>query len=297
MTTALARMPELGLVRAGNALAQARTRTGSRSFYFASFALEGERRAAAYALYTFFRGADDAVDDAGTGAVRLARLQQQRDSLARIYAGAPHEPLEHALHHAVERFEIPRGPIAELLEAVAGDVGRVRLQSWEELDAYCYGVASTVGLAMAPLLGAPSGFEKQAAALGYAMQLTNILRDVREDLVSLDRVYLPAEAMARHGVDEAELRGSQPTEGFRALSQEIAERANQAYAASEVGIRAIAPRRSRLTVRLMRATYREILKEIERRSFDLFRERVVISTSRKLALAAAILVGLDPARP
>lgn len=291
MSTALA-VPDLA---EGQALARATTRAGSRSFYFASRVLDGPRRAAAYALYAFFRAADDAAD--GDPTLRLRRLYDRQCALARVYHGVPRDPLEQALAQAVLHFGIPRGPIEELLGAVAGDLGRVRIQSWAELDRYCHGVASTVGLAMAPLLGAPAEAAPEAAALGRAMQLTNILRDVKEDLVQLDRIYLPAEAMARHGLAEDDLRAEAVTEGFRRLASEVAERAHAAYDASESGIRAIAPWRSRTTVRLMRAAYREILCEIERRRFDVFRERVVISTGRKLVLAAGVLLGADPAAP
>jgi len=273
------------------------TRVGSRSFYWASFALEPERRAAAYAVYAFFRGADDAADEASSAREGQTRLERMRAVLARVYGRAPEAPLEWALAESVERFGIPRGPIEELLKAVEGDLGRVRVATYEELDRYCYGVASTVGLAMAPLLGAPSGFEQEAAALGRAMQLTNILRDVQADLLQLDRIYLPAEAMARHGVTEELLRAGVMTEGLRALAREVGERAHAAYAASERGIEGIAPYRSRLTVRLMRANYREILVRLEKRGYDLFAGRVVVPGSRKLQLVARVVLGFDPARP
>lgn len=293
---ALATTTSLELAK-GHEASRAITRAGSRSFFFASHALDAERRAAAYALYAFFRGADDAADAEGSADARRHRIDRQRAALARIWSGAPTTPTELSLAWAAERFAIPRRPIEQLLEAVEGDVGRVRLQTWKELDAYCFGVASTVGLAMAPLLGAPAGSEGQAAALGHAMQLTNILRDVKEDLVSLDRIYLPAEALEAHGIGEAELRGSAPTPAFRALGAELAVRAHALFDASEPGIRVIAPWRSRLTVRLMRVTYREILCEAQRREFDVFRERIVVPTSRKVSLALQVLIGRDPAMP
>jgi phytoene synthase len=282
------------IVRKGLQLARRRTRLGSRSFYLASFVLDGARRAGAYSLYAFLRGADDAADGPGDAAIRSARIAERRDSLQRVYTGRPADALEYALAWTVSRFGIPRGPIESLLETVAHDVGRVRVPTWQALDDYCYGVASTVGLAMAPLLGAPERALDAAAALGRAMQLTNVLRDVREDL-ELDRVYLPDEALKAAGVTEGALRLGTPGGGWTDLARAAAARAHEAYGAAEPGILAIAPWRSRATVRLMRAVYREILVEIERRDYDVFSSRVVIGTPRKLWLATRVLAGADPA--
>ncbi len=274
--------------------ARERTRLGSRSFYFASHLLDGQRRAGAYALYAFLREADDAADAPGSSDDRSARVARVRSSLDRAFAGRPASALEHALASAVQTFALPREPLEELVAAVGAEVVRVRVATWSELARYCHSVASTVGLAMAPLLGAPRGYEAEAAALGQAMQLTNILRDVREDVLN-DRVYLPAEALRAHGLTESELVLGKFDDRWRALANEVAARADSAYDAAEPGILAIAPWRSRTTVRLMRASYREILREIERRNFDVFTERVVISSARKLWLAARVLAGADPA--
>ena len=280
----------------GFRLARERTRLGSRSFYFASHLLDGPRRAGAYALYAFLREADDAADSPGTPDARSASVRRVRGALERAYSGKPNSALEHALSSAVQTFGLPREPLEELVAVVGAEVERVRVATWSELGRYCHGVASTVGLAMAPLLGAPKGFEREAAALGHAMQLTNILRDVREDVLN-DRVYLPAEALRAAGITELDLARGRVDDRWRALASQVATRANEAYDAAEPGIRAIAPWRSRTTVRLMRASYREILREIERRAFDVFRERVVISTSRKLWLATRVIAGADPAAP
>jgi phytoene synthase len=282
--------------RQGLRRAQEVTARGSRSFYFASWALDPRRRAAAYALYAFLRGADDAVD-AGDPASARRRWAQVEARRGRAFAGAPGDPLEAALAWAVEAFGIPRAPLEELVQALATDLGPVRVATWTELDRYCHGVASTVGLALAPILGAPPEAAGAAAALGRAMQLTNILRDVRADLEQLDRIYLPAEALDQHGVREADLRAPSAGPPLRRLAAEIAERARVAYAQSEAGVRAIGPPRSRLTVRLMRAVYAEILSGLERRDFDVLGPRVVVSTGRKLALAGQVLLGLDPGRP
>ncbi|MEI8259383.1 MAG: phytoene/squalene synthase family protein [Deltaproteobacteria bacterium] len=279
----------------GRREARRRTRVGSRSFYFASFALPAERRDAAYALYAFFRGADDAADAPASSEERAVRLREVRASLERAYRGEAITDVEHAVGWAVRRFGVPRRPLEELLDAVEGDVGRVRMADMPMLEKYCHGVASTVGLAMAPLLGAPDHALDGAARLGRAMQLTNILRDVREDL-AMDRIYLPADAMAHHGVTEEALREGRVDPSWRALAGQIAAAAERDYAAAEAGIIAIGPWRSRLTVRLMRASYREILRRIVRRDYDVFRERVVVSTARKLWLASGVLVGADAAR-
>ncbi len=266
------------------------TRTGSRSFYFASFALDGARRRGAYALYTFLRKADDAADAEASADARREALAGVHASLERCWSARPSDPPEAALAWAVQTFGIPREPIEALLDAMQGDLGRVRVADWASLERYCEGVAGTVGRAMAPLLGAPGAAIEAAASLGRGMQLTNILRDVREDL-GMDRIYLPAQALQLAGVTEASLRAGTLDDAWRTVARRVADRARDHYADAEEGIRAIAPWRSRGAVRLMRAVYGEILREIERRDFDVFSERVVIPTRRKLWIAARVLGG------
>ncbi|MFM7102447.1 MAG: phytoene/squalene synthase family protein [Verrucomicrobiota bacterium] len=264
------------------------TRRHARSFYFASHALPPARRTAAYALYAFCRLVDDLLDEGGwTGDGGRAGAEAELNGLLdRLYAGeAGPLPLAAAFHAAVRDYGIPPLPFRELLHGVCLDREPQRLETWDELRHYAYHVASVVGLIMCPVLGLrdPAARER-AVELGIAMQLTNILRDVKEDLAR-GRRYLPAEEMRRFGVTDADLAMGRVTDGFRALMQFQIARARAFYRSSEAGIGALAPDGSQLTVWLMRWVYAGILGEIERQGFDVFRRRAAVSGPRKLALA------------
>lgn len=261
------------------------TREHAKSFYFASFALPREKRDAAYAVYAFCRYADDVMDEAGEGGVdAIGRLGETFDAIvAGQEAGLP---FAEAFSWAVRRFGIPKDPFMELLEGVARDRGRVRVETWPELRDYCWHVASTVGLIMARIFEVrDEGALERAADLGIAMQLTNILRDIREDL-DRDRVYLPAEELDRFGVGWGSLEGREVTPAFKALMRFQIGRAREYYAGAEPGIAALADDGSQFTVWVMRHVYAGILDEIERAGHDVFSRRVATSLPRKLALAA-----------
>ena len=178
------------------------------------------------------------------------------------------------------------------------DLDITRYARFEDLDRYCYRVAGVVGLMMTHVLGYRNDrCFPNALALGTAMQLTNILRDVAEDL-RMGRVYLPLDELARFGVDEAQLRVGRVDDRFRALMRFQIDRARRYYEESEAGIPDLIGDSGRLTVRVMGRLYGGILGAIERQGLDVFRVRARVSTARKLATLAACQVetGLDAAR-
>ncbi len=262
------------------------TRRHARSFYFASVALPREKKRAAYAVYAFCRYADDLVDrgagDAGIAAA-LARVGAEFDAMV---AGERREPpFAPAFAWAVRRFRIEKQPFLDLLRGVAMDLGPVAIADWPALRDYCYHVASTVGLMMAPIfeLRDPRGRE-QAIDLGIAMQLTNILRDVGEDY-RMGRVYLPADELAAAGVAVPDLGAERVTPALRGLLREQIARAQEYYRRAEPGIALLADDGSQLTVWLMRHVYAGILEEVERADYEVLRARVRTSFPRKLVLA------------
>jgi phytoene synthase len=263
------------------------TRRHAKSFYFASFPLPPEKRRAAYAIYAFCRHADDLVDEAGAGAdvaAAVRELEQTFDAITRD--GRRDWPFAAAFAEAVGRFGLEKEPFAELVEGVGRDQGRVRIANWEELRDYCYHVASVVGLVLCPVFGLsdPSGRER-AIDLGIAMQLTNILRDVGEDL-ERDRIYLPADELAAHGLDEAYLRRRLPDAAWRKFLDHQIERARAYYSRADEGIPLLANDGSRLTVRLMRDIYADILHQLEKIGGDSLNRRAYTPFHRKLRLAA-----------
>ena len=263
------------------------TERHARTFSLAAHLLPREIRAACYAVYAFCRRADDAVDGGGDAATALLAA---RERLRRAYgpAGASDpDPELRALAWAAQRFGIPRAPLDQLLDGMALDLGPVRVQTRAELLRYCSLAAGTVGRALAPALGAPDAVTDAAEALGIAMQLTNILRDVAEDL-DRGRVYLAQDELAEAQVS---LEARTVDARFRwYFAGQIAE-ARRWYARAERGVRQIPSLRARLCVRAMGVLYGDILTVLERRGWDPFAGRARVGPLRKLWLLAASAFG------
>jgi 15-cis-phytoene synthase len=296
------------VLREGYARARAVTRAHAKSFYFASVALFGARRKAAFALYAFCRRLDDLVDgdDAGPTAALAERLTLARDAVRSLYAtgeaqaarALPLHPAElAAFADTVRRYGIPEEPFQELLSGLEMDLTRTRYQSFEELKLYCHRVAGVVGLMMTPVLGLRDARAlPYAADLGIAMQLTNILRDVREDL-GRGRLYLPADELAAFGVTEAQLREGRVDDRFRTFMKFQVARARAFEARAQLGIPDITGFGSQSVVRLMGTLYGGILSAIEARDYDVFGARAHVPLSGKLRLAARVLLLPQPALP
>lgn len=301
--------------RAAIAACRAVTERHARTFSLAAHLLPRAPRAAAYAVYAFCRRADDAVDAAPDASAAQAALACAAARLDRAFRGCG-DPLDlelQGLSWAVRRFPIPRGALEQLLEGMALDLVPLRLRTWAELHRYCVLAAGTVGRALAPALGAGPEASDAAEALGVAMQLTNILRDVREDLLR-GRIYLADEELRRHRLSHEDLLAlpeaaqaglPAPAAGARALDRgrfrafvaEQIDRARAWYARAEPGIRRIPSLRARLCVRAMGTIYGEILAELERRGADPLAGRARVSTPRKLWLLLGSLLGRPLPRP
>jgi 15-cis-phytoene synthase len=258
------------------------TRRSSSNFYYAFMLLPAARRRALYAVYAFCRFIDNIADDelAREPAEMLARWRRELDTL---YAGAPHHPISRALGDSIERFHIPRRYFDEVIAGVEMDLTRRRYQTFEDLRLYCYRVASAVGLICIDIFGYRNPrTEVYAENLGIAFQLTNILRDLRED-AARDRIYLPLEDLARFGVAEEQLLGGVYTPQFRALMEFEAERARSFYAAAE---HSLPPedRSALLTAEAMRLIYGALLRQIVRLDYRVFDRRCSLSAPRKLFL-------------
>jgi 15-cis-phytoene synthase len=285
-------------VQEGYRRALALTRAHAKSFHVASFALGGARRRGAVALYAFCRRLDDLVDEpSGATSDLPMRLGLARALVSAVHAPEPpadvpapwHADEIAALRDTVRRFAIPEAPFQELVDGVEMDLTVRRYPTFAALERYCYRVAGTVGLMMTPVLGfADPAALGPAADLGRAMQLTNILRDVAEDL-GRDRVYLPQDELRAAGLDDDFLRRGRPDDRFRDFMRAQVARARAYYARSRAGIPYLTSARSRRTVALMAALYGDILRVIEAQDYDVFRARAVVPGRRKMALAAGVL--------
>lgn len=268
------------------------TRAHARSFFFAARFLPAAKRRAIYPIYAFCRHVDDAVDEAGEASAESmrrvvevweSRLRDVFGNKAEINSeGATDQDLVFiAWQDLLGRYRFDIEIPLDLVKGIVQDTEKNRFQSFDELYVYCYRVASTVGLMSAEILGYsdPVALEN-AEALGIAMQLTNILRDVRED-AERDRIYLPREDLDRFGVTEEQIREGRFDRNFRDLMKFEVERAREYYRKGNDGIRFL-ERDTRLTVDLASTVYSKILDVIESMDYNIFNRRAATSLSAKL---------------
>ena len=258
------------------------TRRSRSSFYYAFILLPSERRRALHAVYAFCRFIDDIADDESTREPALL-LKRWREELERVYAGAPTRALSRALADSARRFNIPRELFEEIINGVEMDLSRKRYQSWQELRPYCYRVASALGLICIEIFGYRNPSAKvYAENLGLALQLTNILRDVRED-AERGRIYLPLEDLARFNVSENEILGGVYSPNFVRLMDFEARRARELYALAQSEL-APEDRATLLTAEAMRLIYAALLERIINSNYRVLDRRHSLSAPHKLYL-------------
>jgi len=264
----------------------------SKTFYFASLFLSAEKRRAIWAVYAFCRTADDIVDRSSPASDRLDAIDVWRRRLLRAYDRSPDHPLMVALADAAERYAIPIQPALDLLSGASRDVTIRRYETYDDLREYCYLVASTVGLLTAPILGYEEGALAYGIALGRAMQMTNILRDVGEDS-RMGRIYLPAEDLRRFNYAESDLLAGTIDENFIELMKFQIARVRSMYDEAAPGIELLSPG-SRYTVRLALLLYRRILDEIEDNGYDVFTRRAYVPMRTKVLTAMMVAAQRRP---
>jgi phytoene synthase len=258
------------------------TRRSRSSFYYAFILLPPERRRALHAVYAFCRFIDDIADDEAIREPALL-LKRWREELDRVYSGAPTRALSRALADSARRFRIPRELFEEIINGVEMDLSRKRYQTWEELRPYCYRVASALGLICIEIFGYSNPSAKlYAENLGLALQLTNILRDVRED-AERGRIYLPLEDLARFTVSENEILGGVYSPNFVRLMDFEARRARELYALAQSEL-APEDRATLLTAEAMRLIYATLLERIINSNYRVLDRRHRLSAPHKLYL-------------
>jgi phytoene synthase len=261
------------------------TRRSGSSFYYSFLFLPRHKREAIYALYAFCRTVDDAVDQgAGSPAEQRRVLGEWRTELSRVYGARPGHPIAARLAEAVRAFPIRREHLEAILDGVEMDIDKRRYASFEELAEYCYRVAGAVGLACLEIFGYTDPRARDYAVnLGVALQLTNIMRDLRVD-ADRGRIYLPQDELRRFGYAEEDLLRSRYTRAFLELMRFQADRTHAYYRAARAALPR-ADRRRLLAAEIMRVTYHTLLRAIEARQFRVFDQRVRLSAPHKLALA------------
>lgn len=261
------------------------TRREAKNFYYAFLTLPQERRRAIYVAYAFCRYCDDAVDTAESADQKMTTLQELHASLSDAYTGRTGEPLFLALADVADRYDIPEEYFKQVIYGVESDLTKVRYQNFEELRSYCYQVASVVGLICLQIFGYKDNSAREYAVdLGLAMQLTNIARDVREDL-GLGRIYLPQDEIAKFGYSEEALEAGIVNEPFINLMRFQAQRARSYFDSGFKLLPYLSPR-SRACPAVMGQLYSKVLQRIEAAEFDVFHHRIGLSKAEKLRVTA-----------
>ncbi len=229
-----------------------------------------------HALYAFVRVTDEIVDgprrpkDPAARRAALDRWELMLGEALRGAGGHAH-PVVAALADAGYRHRLPLGELGLYFDSMRKDAEPVRVQTWDELERYMQGSAGSVGRILAALLGVPAERSDEFASLALAFQLTNFVRDVREDW-DLDRVYLPAEDLQQFGVSVDQIERRELTPGFRRLVALEVERARSLFRASAPAADVVAPG-VRRGMRLARSVYLGVLDRTERLDFDVLRRR------------------------
>jgi phytoene synthase len=256
----------------------------AKNFYYAFRLLSKKQHDAICAVYAFMRVCDDLSDEPGmTIEQRHTALAAWRRDLDLALGGLQNMPLHPvwlALYDAVLKYKIPREYLHQMIDGVTSDLEFKPVQTFDELYRYCYQVASVVGLTVIHIFG----FRDPAALplaekCGVAFQLTNILRDVREDAEN-GRVYLPEEDLARFGVDPSKLVHD---EAFRNLMRFEAERARRFYEESQPLV-GMVDRRSQASLRALMEIYSQLLDRIVAADYDVLRERIALTTWEKVKI-------------
>lgn len=268
------------------------TKLHAKSFYFAARFLPKHKQKAVFPIYAFCRHVDDAIDEIGEGNEKKAIevVNDWKNYLEEIYSPkTKNQKLKTknqnlvftAWQDLLQNYKIPQNLPLELIEGVLMDTSIKRYETFDELYVYCYRVASTVGLMSSEILGYADKIALEyAEKMGVGMQLTNILRDIKED-GAMGRIYLPKEDLRKFNVSEEQIFASKMSENFVEMMKFQIERARNYYAEGEKGI-ALLEKDSRFTVLLAARIYSKILDEIERQNYDVFARRAHTSKTQKL---------------
>jgi phytoene synthase len=270
----------------------------SGSSFLVSFAfLSPERRRALTAVYAFFRVVDDAVDETADPVMARQRLEFWKDELDRVYAGTAATELGRELQSAVQSYGVRREHLEEVIAGVEVDLGSPCFADLEAMEDYCSKVASAVGLACLSVMGVSGAdAERYADRLGKALQITNILRDLRAD-AEIDRIYVPRDWLGEAAVDIEWLRGAGPAEAYAdrgpidRLVQRLADLAETRFAQADEALPPDGMRRL-LPARIMAGIYRDLLSKVRRRGGDLrSTHRLKVGTLRRCLIATGVWLG------
>jgi 15-cis-phytoene synthase len=288
--------PKSNLIPVAEAYEYCRTITAeyAKTFYLGTLLMPKEKRKAIWAIYAWCRNTDELVDGAKAQYTTEDTLVQWEQQLEATFAGIPSDDADVALADTIKNYPMDIQPFRDMIAGQQMDLYRNRYQTFDELKLYCYRVAGTVGLMSNAVLGInqknngvpwdkhrqPYNPEKEAIALGIAMQLTNILRDVGED-AKRGRIYLPLDDLAAFNYTEKDLLAGVNDERWKAVMGFQIKRARTYYKQAEKGIRYLI-RDSHLPVWASLMLYQGILDAIENNDYDVFNQRAFVKKPIKM---------------
>jgi phytoene synthase len=263
---------------------QEKAAASGSSFYYSFLFLPDDRRRAITALYAFCREVDDVVDECSDIGVARTKLQWWREEIGRLFQRQPRHPVTQALLPHLDTARLAQEYCQEIINGMEMDLDQTSYETFEHLRLYCYRVASVVGLLSAGIFGYTDAKTLDYAHdLGMAFQLTNILRDVRED-AARGRIYIPLEELGRFGVSVETLMQFRTTEAIRSLFEFQAQRARSYYRSAQQQLPA-ADRYAQRSGLIMAAIYERLLDEIKADGYRVLEQRISLTPLRKLWIA------------
>mgnify|MGYP001818942934 CR=1 FL=1 len=254
------------------------------SFYYSFLFLPAEQRRAIMALYAFCREVDDVVDECSDRDVARRKLDWWREEIAACFSGQPKHPVTTALASALQSYNLPAEYFQEIIDGMNMDLEQQRYESFSELALYCHRVAGVVGLLSAEIFGYQQRATlKYAESLGTAFQLTNIIRDVRED-AGRGRIYLPLDELLEYRVNPHDLLSGEINDALTPLLQFQAERADSYYQRA-LGQLPDQDRYAQRSGLIMTAIYQTLLSEIQADGYRVMQHRIRLTPVRKLWIA------------
>jgi phytoene synthase len=267
-----------------NASATAMTRSSNTSFYYSFSLLPRQKREAIHTVYAFCRYTDDIVDEDGDERKKGILLRRWRMELGRALQGQSTYPILNQLSTTARRFNIPVDTFYDLIRGVEMDLTKKRYRTFEELRGYCFLVASSVGLMCREIFGYRTESTRDYAInLGIALQLTNILRDIKDD-AKRGRIYIPEEDLQRFGYTEDDLLHFRYTPEFRNLMKFECDRASTYFTIARRALRN-EDKRFFFAARIMWSIYAHTLRRIVHSDYNVFERRISISRLLKLLIA------------
>jgi len=264
------------------------SRKSKSSFYYAFNLLPAEQRDAMNTVYAFCRQTDDIVDEGNlSDDYKYEKLRKWRIELEKSLQGHSDYPLINKLSKTIQHFNIPLEPFFDLIKGMEMDLQKKRYLTFDDLQKYCYNVASTVGLMCIEIFGYRHPSAKDFAInLGIALQLTNILRDVKKD-AEKGRIYLPKEDLDKFNYFEDDVLNNKYNENFQRMMQYQVDRAREYFNAATACLN-LEDKKAMFAARAMQHIYFRMLKKIVDADYDVYNNKIRISTAKKVGISLGV---------